>query len=652
MRRPPPLLILLLAPRFHTLQRSDEAFTAIASATSSRSTYPWNSRLRELAKGGLHLQVLALFRVMLLTPNPRPDAFSLPSALRSAAALSLPSVVSSFHCLAIKNGSYPGDPFVLSSLLSAYSCLSLLPLADVLLRQISSLGSLTPVPTLVVCYNSVISGHVFPSEEAVSLFIQMRRSELPFNSITLLALIPVSPLSSVPLLHAVATVSGFGTVSAVANCIITAYSKTGDVDLACRVFDEMPHPRELISWNALISAYAQNGVAHRVLDLFKKMERSGEAEPDPVTLVCVLSSCANLGAKGFGLTIERIIEKHESFSSNIFLKNSLINFHARCGDLSRAGEMFDRMPEKSLISWTAMISGYGMHGFGEIALNVFERMLAEGFRPDGVLMVSVLSACSHSGLYKRGMRYFLSMKDVYGVQPRAEHYACMVDLMGRAGRLKDALELIHSMPVEPDGAVWGALLAACKVHKNVELGEMAFEHVAELEPTNVGYYVLLSNIYLAAGRLDGVARIRGLLKRRGLKKDPGCSYMEDKGRVHLFLADDHSHLQNEEIYQMIARLEWLIREEDDLDVEKINWDEYGEPERLIGIHSEKLAIAFGLLNTEPGREIMVMKNLRVCEDCHLFIKLVSKLVDRRFVVRDASRFHHFEGGSCSCKDYW
>lgn len=406
----------------------------------------------------------------------------------------------------------------------------------------------------------------------------------------------------------------------------------------------------------MISGYAQNGLAPRVLDLYCEMERSGEVKPDPVTLVGVLASCAHLGAYSFGRRIENYIAQNPFYDSNIYLKNALINLHARCGDLARAQDIFDMMQKRSIVSWTALIAGYGMHGHGVTALQLFERMRASGSLPDGVVMVSVLSACSHAGMTDKGSEYFSKMERIFGIIPGPEHYACMVDLLGRASRLKEASELIKSMPVEPDGAVWGALLGACKIHKNVELGELAFEHVIKLEPTNVGYYVLLSNIYSDVGRLDGVARIRAMMRQRGLRKEAGCSYMELQGSVHLFMADDHSHPQAWRIYEMVVKLEALVKEACGL-VEKNRKDELRDEKGIrflpvTGFHSEKLAVAFGLLNTEAGSEIVVIKNLRVCEDCHLFMKVVSDIVSRKLVVRDASRFHHFEGGVCSCKDYW
>lgn len=435
----------------------------------------------------------------------------------------------------------------------------------------------------------------------------------------------------------------------VENCVLSCYAKCGDVELARKVFGEMcESERDLISYNAMVSCYAQNGLASKVLELYFEIRESGRVRADAVTFVGVLSACANLGTRAVGREVERSICGNPDFSSNIFLKNALINMHARCGNLAKASEIFDTMQEKTLVSWTAIIAGYGAHGHGKRALELFERMLEAGVQPDGVVMVSVLSACSHSGLTDRGLEYFEKMERNFGIRRGPEHYACLVDLLGRAGRLDEAWGLIGSMPVAPDGGVWGALLGACKIHKNVRLGKLAFDHLVELEPTNVGYYVLLSNIYLDAGKLDDVARVRAMMKKRGLKKEPGCSYVELKGRVHIFMADDHSHPLAKSIYQMIDKLEGLVN------CERGGGSKEDEEEskKVVGFHSEKLAIAFGMLSTEAGAEIVVIKNLRVCEDCHLFMKSVSKIANRKLVVRDASRFHHFEEGVCSCKDYW
>nr|UPT48940.1 pentatricopeptide repeat protein AaPPR1125 [Agave angustifolia] len=322
--------------------------------------------------------------------------------------------------------------------------------------------------------------------------------------------------------------------------------------------------------------------------------------------------------------------------------------HARCGDLTKASAIFNGMQEKTLVSWTVIIASYGAHGYGGTALELFEQMLAADIQPDGVVMVSVLSACSHSGLTDKGLEYFSKMEKSFGIQQGPEHYACMLDLLGRAGRLEEAWELIRSMPVAPDGGVWGALLGACKIHKNVELGRLAFDCLVELEPTKMWVTMCCSRVY--TWTLGGwmTLSVRMMMRKRRLKKEPGYSYVEFEGRVHLFMADDCSHLLAKIIYHMINKLEALVNNERG-DCSK---EDEEESVKVVGFHSEKLAIAFGLLSTEAGAEIVVIKNLRVCEDCHMFMKLVSKIVNRKLVVRDASRFHHFEEGACSCNDYW
>lgn len=506
----------------------------------------------------------------------------------------------------------------------------------------------SPQRRLTVCHNALISGYTqnHQLESAVLLFCQMRLADVSVNAVTMLGLIrgctvPVH-LGFGMSLHCFSVKCRLDTDLSVGNCLVTMYVKCGSVEIARKLFDTMPE-KGLITWNAMISGYAQNGLATHVLDLYRDME-SSSLQPDPVTLVGVLSSCANLGAQKFGNAVEQKIESSD-FGFNPFLKNSLINMHARCGNLVRARAIFDSMSEKNLVSWTAIIGGYGMHGQGEIAVQLFDEMVRSGIKPDGAVFVSVLSACSHAGLTDKGLDYFTAMERNYGLQPGCEHYSCVVDLLGRAGRLKEARVLIESMPVEPDGAVWGALLGACKIHKNVELAELAFDRVIELEPTNIGYHVLLSNIYSEVENSEGILRVRVMMRERRLKKDPGYSYVEYKKRTHLFVAGDRSHPQTKKIYTMLGELEDVVKEH----------SESKKNEELIsgmGVHSERLAIAFAILNTEVGVEILVIKNLRVCGDCHLFIKLVSKIVDRRFVVRDATRFHHFENGVCSCNDYW
>lgn len=281
-------------------------------------------------------------------------------------------------------------------------------------------------------------------------------------------------------------------------------------------------------------------------------------------------------------------------------------------------------------------------------------MQQAGVKPNNITFVCVLSACSHAGLVDEGRHYFDSMFCDHGIMSTSEHYACMVDLLGRAGRIKEAEELINKMPIEPSASVWGALLGACRVHGDIELGKRAAENLLKLEPQCAGTHVLLSNIYAAAGRWDDVARVRKLMKDRGVKKETGVSWIEVRNTVHAFAVGDSLHPESERIHAMLETLTQQMKDAGySPDTNCVLRDvEEEQKERILQHHSEKLALAFGLLTSPPGATIRIKKNLRVCDDCHSSIKFISKIVGREIIVRDTHRFHVFSGGLCSCKNYW
>nr|ADE75673.1 unknown [Picea sitchensis] len=246
------------------------------------------------------------------------------------------------------------------------------------------------------------------------------------------------------------------------------------------------------------------------------------------------------------------------------------------------------------------------------------------------------------------------MSQNYGIEPRVKHYACMVDILGRAGCLDEAHDFISNMPLEPDDGVWGALLGACKIHLNIELAECVAEHLFKLESENVGYYVVLCNIYAATGKWDDVAKVRTLMNEKGLRKTAECSFIEVNNSVHTFHMEDRSHPQSQGIYLMLESLVGQMKEAGyvpNLD-SVFNNVEDDVKERMLMGHSEKLAIAFGLINTNSGTPLRITKSLRVCDDCHNAAKIISKVVEREITLRGAHRFHHFKGGLCSCGDYW
>jgi pentatricopeptide repeat protein len=328
--------------------------------------------------------------------------------------------------------------------------------------------------------------------------------------------------------------------------------------------------------------------------------------------------------------------------------------YSKCGSIEDAFQTFDVMSERNVISWNAMIAGCAQHGCGKEALKLFAQMPQAGIEPDHISFVSALSACSHSGLVDEGLQLFDSMCRDYCIAPREVHYACMIDLLGRAGRLDEARDFMKTIPFAPDAYVWGALLGACRLYGNIDLGKHAAECLFQLEPHNAAKYVLLSNIYAAAGRWDDVAKVRKIMKDRGVQKQPGCSWIEVKNKVHTFMVEDKSHPQTEEIY---STLEELARQMEAAgyvpDTNFVLHDvEMEQKEHSLYHHSEKLAIAFGLISTLPGLPVRIIKNLRVCGDCHTATKFISKIVEREIIIRDANRFHHFKDGLCSCGDYW
>jgi pentatricopeptide repeat protein len=312
------------------------------------------------------------------------------------------------------------------------------------------------------------------------------------------------------------------------------------------------------------------------------------------------------------------------------------------------------MATHDVVSWNAMLVGYAMHGHAKEALEHFESMCQEGIAIDKITFLALLSACNHAGLVDEGLCYFESMHSVYSVSATAEHYACMADLLGRAGHLNKAENLISTMSCKPCVSVWRALLGACRIHGNTEMGEHIAKRVVELDPENTAGYVLLSNIYASAGKWDLVSNVQQQRLARGVKKQPGRTWIEVNNEVHSFVVDDQLHPRIIEIHAELKRLSGKMNDAGYVPDTKFVLHDVEEEEKLSHLwhHSEKLAIAFGLISTPPGTPIRIFKNLRVCGDCHTATKFITKIVGRAIVVRDGNRFHHFKDGLCSCRDYW
>lgn len=343
--------------------------------------------------------------------------------------------------------------------------------------------------------------------------------------------------------------------------LLDFYAKCGKLGNSTMLFREIPCGNT-ISCSAMMSGYIQSGRFHEAIELFQKSQVAG-VEPKVEILSNLVSVCTHMGILQLGKEIHahylrNFFYSHEEHNS--LLETSILNMYIRCGSISSARVCFDTLLVKDVVAWTSMIEGYATHGFGSDALRLFHQMVEEGITPNSVTFVSLLSACSHSGLVNEGCSAFHYMKWRFGIEPDLDHYTCIVDLLGRFGLLKEALMIIMKMPVSPDSRIWGALLGSSKVHGNREFGEYAAQRILELEPDNIGYHTLLSNVQACSGRWNEVEEVRKAMFERDYKKQPGWSFVEEKGNVHWFVSGDRLHYQVEEIYEVLRCLNRKIQE--------------------------------------------------------------------------------------------
>uniref|UniRef100_A0A9I9CNH1 DYW domain-containing protein n=1 Tax=Cucumis melo TaxID=3656 RepID=A0A9I9CNH1_CUCME len=436
------------------------------------------------------------------------------------------------------------------------------------------------------------------------------------------------------------------------SALVNMYAKCGDLKTARQVFDHLSD-KDVYAWSALIFGYVKNNRSTEALQLFREMAEGSNMRPNEVTILAVISACAQLGDLETGRWVHDYITRTQQDHS-VSLNNSLIDMFSKCGDIDAAKRIFDSMSYRDLISWNSMVNGLALHGLGREALAQFHLMQTTDLHPDEITFIGVLTACSHAGLVQEGKKLFYEIEALYGIRLKLEHYGCMVDLLCRAGLLAEAREFIRVMPLQPNGAIWGSMLGACRVYNNLELGEEAARCLLKLEPTNDGVYILLSNIYARRKMWNEVKKVRELMNEKGIQKTPGCSSVVIDNIAHSFLAGDCSHPETAEIFIMLRQVKEKLKLAGyvaDTSEVLLNIDD-NKKEESVSQHSEKLALCYGLLKSKIGGRIVILKNLRVCSDCHTLIKLVSKIYQRQITLRDRNRFHHFKDGSCSCRDYW
>ncbi|XP_008793555.2 pentatricopeptide repeat-containing protein At4g21300 [Phoenix dactylifera] len=504
----------------------------------------WNGMISGYVQHGLRNEALDLFYQM-QAAGIKPDSITLASFLPAFSDLTSLKQGKDIHAYIIRN-SVCMDAFLKSALIDIYfKC------KDV--RMAQKVFDATGAMDVVIC-SAMISGYVLNgmNRDALGMFRWLLEAQLKPNAITVSSVLPAcSCLFALKLgkeLHGYILKNAFEGKCYVGSALMDMYAKCGRLDLGHQIFTKLSE-RDTIAWNSMITSFNQNGQPKEAISLFRQMG-SEELRYDCVTISSALSACASLPALHYGKEIHGFMARG-SLRDDLYAVSALIDMYSKCGNLDIARCVFDSMQEKNEVSWNSIIAAYGTHGLVKDAVSLFQQMQNAGFQPDHITFLALISACGHAGQIEEGFRFFHCMTEEYGIAARMEHYACMVDLYGRAGKLDKALNFITSMPFKPDAGIWGVLLGACRVHGNIALADLASKQLFELDPCNSGYYVLMSNIHAVAGRWDGVSKVRSLMKERKVQKVPGCSWIEINNINHIFVAADQSHPDSSQIYLLL-----------------------------------------------------------------------------------------------------
>ncbi|XXG52450.1 hypothetical protein AAC387_Pa03g0789 [Persea americana] len=586
-----------------------------------RDTVSWNTMIGGYTQFGVFEETIKLFKEMVV--RYKPDLLTIAAILRACGQMGDLEQGRCVHEYMIRNGC-KCDTTAGNILITMYAKCGSLEQAQEAFDHMAYKDS--------VSWNSLINGYIQNGrhEEGIKLFKTMEKTDVRPDSITIVGVLSTCTQLGDPSLgkklHSNVIKMGLASSLLVGNALMDMYSKCGSVEDALHEFEKM-ETRDLVSWNTIVVGCVQAGNCSLGLKIFRKMKAEG-VTPNVATMLGILPACSFLAAKRHGKEIH--------------------------GSILKTGLECNIPTEKDVVTWTALISAYGMYGHGQKALRAFTDMEEMGIIPDHVAFVAVIFACSHVGLVDEGLVCFDRMKNHYKITPRIEHSACVVDLLSRSGNLCEAENFIRAMPLKPDVSIWGALLSACRITGETNIAERVAEQIMKLDSDKTGYYVLVSNLYAAMSRWDNVSKIWKFTKCRGIKKDPGYSWIEIRNQVYVFGTGERLGELSVEIYQLLERLAGLMAKEGYVADRNFVLHDVEEDEKrdMLCGHSERLAIAFGLLNTRPGTSLQIMKNLQVCGDCHTATKYISKIVRREFIVRDANRFHVFKDGACSCGDYW
>ncbi|KAH7302176.1 hypothetical protein KP509_23G059700 [Ceratopteris richardii] len=612
-----------------------------------KNVISWTIMISAYAHNGQYELALQLFNDM-QKDNVRPDKVTVSTIITACSNISARDQGREIHQMII-DGKLESDVVVESALVNMYVKSNCLEEAQKVFDSMRSRN--------VVSWTTMILAYAQNNQEkkALNLFEQMEVFGVIPNEFTLVgALSACSRLRSLAdglNVHGKAVYHGYESHIVLGNALIHMYSKFGHWDLGLKVFSKMPM-KDVISWTSMLDAYTEEGRTKDTLQLFEEMNWEGII-PDKVTFLSILGACADLLALEQGKRIHASIISRKLHTDQM-VGCALIHMYGRCGSVESAREVFDNIQNHNVHTWTSMISVYSQHGLSRDALILFNEMLKEDVKPNEITFVSVLSACSHGGFIAEAFRCFNSLKRVFDITPTAEHYACMVDVLGRAGFLKEAEELLKKMPISGDVVIWRSMLSACVAFNDTQRAKWAAEECIKLQPGYSAPYVMLSNIFVAEDQWEEVARIQRIMDINGVKMQLGKSSIEIKDKIHEFVVDDQAHPQIEQIHAELGTLSKKMEECGY--VPMVNTVLHDVEEELktymLKYHSERLAIVFGHMMTPSKSTLRIVKNLRMCFDCHCAIKYMSKILEREIIVRDSYCSHHFKDGVCSCLDYW
>ncbi|KAK7281498.1 hypothetical protein RIF29_09552 [Crotalaria pallida] len=610
-----------------------------------RDLISWNSMMASHVEEGKHPHAMQLFIEMLQTRKSM-TFVTFTAALSACYNLEKTKII---HALAILFG-FHHNSILDNALVTMYGKFGKMAEAQKVCKIMRNRDEVT--------WNALIGGHADNKEPnaAIKAFNLLREEGLSVNYITIVNLLgaclcPDDLLEHGMPIHAHIVVAGFELDTYVQSSLITMYAQCGDLSTSNYIFDVLAN-KNSSTWNAILSANAHHGPGEQALKLAMKMRNSG-VDLDQFSFSVAFSIIGNLTVLDEGQQLHSLIIKN-GLDSNYYILNAMMDMYGKCGEIDDVFKILPQSRSRSLRSWNILISALARHGCVQQAREAFHEMLDLGLKPDHVTFVSLLSACCHGGLVDEGLAYFSSMTTAFSVPIEIEHCVCIIDLLGRSGRLAEAEAFINKMPVPPTDLVWRSLLAACKTHGNLELGKKAADCLFEMDSSDDSAYVLYSNVCASSRRWEDVENVRKQMKSHNIKKKPACSWIKLKNKVATFGMGEKFHPQGAQIYAKLEELRKMIKEAGyvaDTSYSLQDTDEE-QKEHNLWNHSERLALAFGLINTPECSPLRIFKNLRVCGDCHSVFKLVSEIVGRKIILRDAYRFHHFCGGKCSCSDYW